>query len=201
MNAPDQFFDEFEPLQERIRWAQACLGTDKQIAQGKMMLEEFREFFGKWRPQITGHAEVSRMMDDLFQKMNTMERHLHQVFWTHLNVVVGARKEWAVAEAMLQALVAITVLRREMPEKLRPGFEQILRDHSDGEFDAEQAYRETEQDVTEAEDKFRKALAGLEVDWPERVDAALRERLEKLEIAGANDWQSQIGGEIKKLAD
>ena len=127
MNAPQQFFDEFEPLQERIRWAQAGLGTDKQIVQGKMMLEEFREFFGRWRPQVAGHAEVCRQLDDLFQKLNRMERHLHQVFWAHLNEVIGTRKQWLAAEASLKATVAITVLRREMPEKLRDGFERSFR--------------------------------------------------------------------------
>ncbi len=198
MNAPQQFFDEFEPLQERIRWAQAGLGTDKQIVQGKMMLEEFREFFGRWRPQVAGHAEVCRQLDDLFQKLNRMERHLHQVFWAHLNEVIGTRKQWLAAEASLKATVAITVLRREMPEKLRDGFEKILSDHS---FDAESAFREGEKEIAEAETKYRRELAGLEIDWPERVDAALRERLEKLEMAGADDWQAQITGEIEKLGD
>ena len=30
------------------------------------------------------------------------------------------------------------------------------------------------------------------MDWPERVDAALRGRLEKLDVTGANDWQAEV---------
>lgn len=199
MKPPEQFFDEFEPLRERIRWAQAGLGTEKQIAQGKMMLDDFREFFQKWRPQLKGHAEACRLMDTLLGQMDTMERHLHQVFWAHLNEVIGARKEWIQIEALFQAMVAVITLRKQMPEKLRDGFEQILRDYAKGEFDAEKEYRESEKDVVEAEAKFRKALAGLEVDWPERVDAALRERLEKLDVESANAWQAEVTAQIEKL--
>jgi hypothetical protein len=192
MKPPQEFFDEFEPIRERIRWAQAGLGTEKQVVQGKMMLEDFREFFGRWRPQIAGNEDACRLMDDLFQKMKTMERHLHQVFWAHLNEVIEARKEWLVAEASLKATIAITVLRKEMPEKLRDGFEKILSDHS---FDAEKAFREGEKEIAEAETKYRRGLAGLEIDWPERVDAALRERLEKVDMAGANGWQAEVGAQ------
>src|ERR1017187_2922013 len=169
MNPPQQFFDEFEPLHERIRWAQAGLETDRQIAQGKMMIEDFREFFDKWHPQIAGHAEACRLMDDLFQKMNTMERHLHQVFWAHLHEVIEVRKEWTSAEAIFKAVVAITVLRREMPEHLRAEFEETIRDPETGaSFDAETHFRETEQAAVAAEAKFRKELTSLAVDWPER---------------------------------
>jgi len=201
MKPPEQFFDEFEPIRERIRWAQAGLGTEKQIAQGKMMLDDFRDFFRKWRPQINGHPEACRLMDTLRGQMDKMERHLHQVFWAHLNEVIEARKEWIQIEAIFQAMVAVITLRKQMPEKLRDGFEKILRDYAKGEFDAEKEYRDSEKDVTEAEAEFRKALAGLEVDWPERVDAGLRNRLEKLEVEGAKAWQAEVAAQMEKLGD
>lgn len=42
---------------------------------------------------------------------------------------------------------------------------------------------------------------GLEADWPERVDAALRERLEKLDAQAANVWQAEVAAQLEKLEE
>jgi len=44
------------------------------------------------------------------------------------------------------------------------------------------------------EEKFCKALEGLEVDWPEQMDATLRERLRTLDGPGANVCPAELAG-------
>jgi hypothetical protein len=190
MNPPQKFADEYWQMRERMDWLTAG-GITEDIGKAKLFLGEFFEFHQKWQTQITD-AKLSKGLKISHQAMDGLRVKLEKIYWAHLHEVITARKEWLLAEGIFKALVAVTVLRREMPEKLRPEFEKILADHSPGGFDAEKEYRETEQDVTEAEAKYRKALTGLEVDWPERVDAALRERLEKLDGNGAEAWLAEV---------
>jgi hypothetical protein len=192
MNPPDEFIDEYWKMRERIDWLEASGITGEDIGKAKLFVGELLEFYEKWHPVIKD-AELRAGLQAAHGGMEDLRIKLEKIYWAHLHEVIEERKEWLVTEAILKGLVAVSVLRKQMPEKLKDGFEQILRDHSmGGEFDMEKAFRETENDVADAEAKFRKALAGLEVDWPERVDAALRERLEKTDMAGANAWQAEV---------
>ncbi|MSU62564.1 MAG: hypothetical protein EXS31_09230 [Pedosphaera sp.] len=62
-------------------------------------------------------------------------------------------------------------------------------------------YQDAEAAAEEEEAKFRKALAGLEVDWPERVDAGIRERLQKLDGTGGNDWQVEVEARMQQVGE
>ncbi|MCX6896268.1 MAG: hypothetical protein NTZ16_12380 [Verrucomicrobia bacterium] len=186
MKPPQEFIDEYWQMRERMDWLRAGGIDGKDIGKAKLFVGYLLEFHEKWQPVIQD-PELRRGLKAARAGFEALRAKLEAVYWAHLHEVIEARKEWFLAESIFQALVAVTVLRREMPEKLRPEFEKVLAEHSSGGiFDAEKEYRETEQDVTEAEAKFRKALAGLEVDWPERVDAALRTRLEALDGDKAN---------------
>jgi hypothetical protein len=190
MKPPQKFADEYWQMRERMDWLTAG-GIAEDIGKAKLFVGYVVEFYEKWQP-VVKDPELSRGLKIARAGFEDLRVKLEKIYWAHLHEVIEARKEWLLAEGIFKALVAVTVLRREMPEKLRPEFEKILADHSPGGFDAEKEYRETEQDVTEAEAKYRKALAGLEVDWPERVDAALRERLEKLDGNRAQAWLAEV---------
>jgi hypothetical protein len=191
MKPPDEFIDEYWKMRERIDWLEASGITGEDIGKAKLFVGELLEFYEKWHPVIKD-AELRAGLQAARGGMEDLRIKLEKIYWAHLHEVIEERKEWLFAEAIFKGVVAITVLRRQMPETLKAGFEQILLDHSPGGFDAEKEYRETEKNVADAEAKFRKALAGLEVDWPERVDAALRGRLEKTDMTGANAWQAEV---------
>ncbi|HEY0549184.1 MAG TPA: hypothetical protein VGF13_06245 [Verrucomicrobiae bacterium] len=69
------------------------------------------------------------------------------------------------------------------------------------EFEPATYYRDAEASAAGEEAKFRKALAGLEVDWPERVDAALRGRMEQLVGSGATAWQAAVSSQLAALGE
>lgn len=192
MNPPDVFFEEYWKMREHIDWAEAGLGRGQDVAQGKMVLGEFREFYEKWHP-IINVPELREGMEEMHEHMEkSLGRHLPQIFLAHLHEVIEARKDWWTAEQLLKMSVNFINLMKHAPPQMRPELEKIHRDYMKKEFEPVTYYQDAEAAAAEEEAEFRKALAGLEVDWPERVDAALRGRLEKLDATGANDWQAEV---------
>ena len=196
MMPPQEFADEYWQMRERLDWLMAggiVGGQDgKDLSKAKLFVAGLQEFYEKWQPVIQD-PKLSRGLKTVRGRFEGLRVKLEKIYWAQLHEVIEARKGWASAEAIFKALVAITVLRKEMPEHLRAEFEKTIRDRETGaSFDAETYYRLTEQNASVAEAKFRKELTGLAVDWPERVDAALRERLEQADMAGANQWQAEV---------
>jgi hypothetical protein len=194
MKPPGEFFEDLERLQSHFDWMAAAFNgnDDDDVSKGKLMAAEFREFEQKWGTKIRD-AEFRDALAAVRKIMAGLESKLEELRRRHLQKLIQARKEWMNAESFLQATVAITVLRREMPERLRAEFEETLRDPETGEsFNAEKHFRECEQRIAETEADYRKAWAGFEVDWPEWADAAMRSRLEKLDAEDARRWETEI---------
>jgi hypothetical protein len=199
MKPPDEFIEEYWKMRDRLDWAEAGLGRGQDVAQGKTMLEEFRAFYEKWHPVINV-PELREGMEEMHTHMEkTLGRHLEQLFLAHLHEVVEARKDWWTSEQLLKMSVNFIALMKHAPEQLRPGLEKIHRDYMKKEFEPTTYFQDAEAGAAEEEAKFRKALVELEVDWPERVDSVLRERLEKLDGTGANDWQAEVSSQSAAL--
>jgi hypothetical protein len=125
---------------------------------------------------------------------------MEAVFWSKLNLVISARAEWLAAEAFFRASVTVAAFLRDMPEEMRAKIKATSREPNIAVLlDGERAFREAEEMVNESEASFRKDLAALEVEWPERVDATLRQRLEKLDGADAQAWRVEISAQLEKL--
>lgn len=192
MTPPDEFIEEYWKLRERMGWANAGLGRGQDVAQGKLLLADFREFYAKWHPVIN-IPELRAGMEATHERIEkTLGVHLEQIFLAHLHEVIEARKDWWTSEQLLKMSPGFINLMKHSPEQLRPGLEKIHRDYMKKDFVPETYYRDAEADAAGEEVKFRKALAGLEVDWPERVDAALRGRLEQLDGGAGTDWQMEL---------
>jgi len=196
---PEAFIDEYWKMRERMDWANAGLGRGQDVAQGKTFLGEFRDFYARWHEVIT-FPELREGMETMHRHIEkTLGVHLEQIFLAHLHEVIEARKDWWTGEQLLKMSVNFIALMKNAPPQMRPELEKIHRDFMKKDFEPETYYRDAEADVAENEANFRKALAGLEVDWPERVDAAMRERLEKLDGTGANEWQAEVAAHMEKL--
>lgn len=199
MKPPDEFIDEYWQMRERMAWAEAGLGREQDVALGKAFLQEFRDFYEKWHPVIQ-IAELRAGLEEMREHLErTLGRHLEQIFLSHLHEVIEARKDWWTGEQLFKGSVNFIALMKHAPEQLRPGLEQIHRDYMKEEFEPTKYFQDAEASAAGAEADYRKALVGLEVDWPERVDAALRERLEKLDGKGANEWQVEVEAQSAAL--
>ena len=199
MDPPEGFVEEYWSMRERMDWAESALGRGQDLAQAKTVLEDFHNFYDRWRQFITD-AEVCEGLDRAREHMEkTLGRKLDCIFLAHLEEVIEARKDWCVSELLFEATLNFIGLMKHVPPRMRSELEKIHRESMQCDFDAETDYREAEADAAESETLFRQALAGLEVDWPERMDAAMRARLEKLDVAGANDWQAEIAAQFGEL--
>src|SRR5882672_5834225 len=128
MKPPDEFFEDYEQMRERMEWAQASLGRGHDLAQGKTFLEEFRHFHEKWYPVITD-PEIREGMDAACAGLEqTVGRGLEKMFLTQLHEVIDARMDWQVGELLLKTSVSFIGLMKEAPPELRPGLEKIYRD-------------------------------------------------------------------------
>jgi hypothetical protein len=202
MKPPEEFFEDLGRLTSHFDWTAMALGgnDDEDASKGKTMAAEFREFEQKWGTQLKKEEdgpEFRNAMDTMRKCINELELKLEELRLKHLLKLIEARKEWMRADLFLKGTVAITVLRREMPERLRAEFEETIRDRETGEsFNAEKHFRECEQRIVETEAGYRKALAGFDVDWPESADASLRARLEKLDAEDAKRWEAEISSKL-----
>jgi len=128
-----------------------------------------------------------------------MEQKLETIYLMHLLEVIEAREEWWVAEKLLESDVIFIKLMKLAPPELRPEMEKIHRDHMGKDFEPISYYQQSEADTVESEAKYRKALAGFEVDWEERIDAALREKLGIADGVNYEEWQAEVSAQIAKV--
>lgn len=198
MKPPDQFIEEYWKMRERMDWAKAGLGRGQDVAQARLVVEDFREFYEKWHPVITD-AEFREGMEAARAGMEKLNTGLEKVFLAHLHEVIEARKDWWTAEQLLKMSINFISMMKHAPPELRPELEKIHRDHMKKEFEPTTYYQDAEAEAAGEEAKFRKALTGLEVDWPERVDAALRARLEQSDGAGADEWQAEVATRVEQV--
>ena len=202
MKPPEAFFEEYQRMRQHMRWAEAALGRGQdEIAQARTVLEEFREFHQRWHPVI----QIPELREGIVGMMEIMEstlgRGLEKVYLSHLHEVIEARKDWWMAELLLPLAVKFIRLMKSAPPPLRAEMEKIHREKMGKEFDPTTHYQDSEREAAEDEADFRKALAALAADWPERVDAPLRERLERLDGPAAQKWQVELSAQLEGLED
>ena len=187
-------------MRERISWAQSALEQGRDLAQARTVRSEWEDFYGRWHGK-TAVPELEAGIESMHQLVTaSLGATLERIFLTHLHEVLEARKDWLAVETLLKADVAFIEIMKAAPEAARVELRKIYRDHMKKEYDAETCYRDAEEDAAESEANHRKVLSALEADWPERVDAALRARLESLDGIAANAWQAEIAQRLAALS-
>ena len=201
MEPPKQFFEDLEALRTHFKWATLSLdrSDDDDVEQGKMTLSDFREFDAKWG-DLVDDPEFKQAMVAIRGFMERLEIKLKELCLRHLLKVIKARLDWLEAEALFGLAVRICMVWRGIPEDRRPDFENIFH-YTDPEkaFDGEQQFRAYEARANQTEADFRLELTKFGASWPERLDALLRERLEKLEGKQAGEWVKEINEEVAEL--
>ena len=198
MKPPEEFFEDYQNMRTHLEWAQAGLGKGDDVAQGKLAVAGFREFYEKWQPKIRD-PELRDGVEAVRESVARLQRQLERIFLAHLHEVIEARSDWWVSEQLFKSSLAFIKLMAVVPPQMRSDLEKIHRDSMGEEYEPTAEYQDAEASANESEAKFRKALAAFEIDWPERVDAAMRARFEQLDGNGANLWQAEVAAQAEKL--
>ncbi len=175
-----------------MKWLQQALGRGEDVGAGRAFIAEFRDFYNRWHLVIQD-KQLAAAMEIVRREIDTgLGRKLEKIYFAHLHEIVEKRKDCWIGEQLLKGTLHFINLMKHSPPEMLPELQNVYREHMKKEFVPETCYRDAETDCALNEKDFRKALAGLAADWPERVDAALRERLEKLDADGANAWQTEL---------
>jgi hypothetical protein len=197
MNLPDGFSEEYAVMRERFEWAH-LRGSDLDVPAAKLAVEDIDGFLQRWRGKV-GIPEMETGMSAVAAWVERMNGQFDLIFLSHLREVVEARREWLVAELTFKAEQQCIWLIQHGPPQLRPGLEQIHREHMGREFDPAVEFRETEAHADQRERQYRQALAGLEVDWPERLTPQIRQRFAQPEPADFAAWVDDLNEKASAL--
>ncbi len=193
---PEGFHREFEPLRQRFAWLE--------VQRDRITIAELRELHGltcafvdRWQPQRFVHPPTRALLASLRKYTQNMVRQMELHFLASLQEAIETRLAVVRAQAFLEAEVAMSGLAK-IPE-VRPEIERIHREHMGRAYVPEREYRESEADADAAEAAFRKSMAEFAADWPDRLDAALRQRLLEADGAALRAWWEEIGREVALL--
>ncbi len=183
-------------MRERVDWAMSAVGRGQDLAQAKTIMDECEDFYTRWHDVIT-IPELRAGIEALHQLVvEGIGATLERSWLEHLHAVIEARKDWLAGEALLRCDIQFIEIMKVTDGPPRLELEKIYRDHMKKEYDPEECYRDAEAGVAENEADFRRLLAVLEADWPERADAALRARLEGLDAASFVAWQTEVAQQL-----
>ena len=192
MKPPDKFFEDYAKLRAHLDWARSSMaGGNVDIPQARMVAEEFREFIKRWQGRVKD-PEIAEALKPLAAWSENMTEHLERVFLEQLQVVLKARRDWFVSELFIKGTISFAGTMKEVPSQMRPELEKIYRESMGEDYDAATDYRQTETDAEASEAAFRKALAKFETEWPERMDAAMRQRLAQINLDGLTAWDKEL---------
>jgi len=172
--------EDYARMRTHFAWAIQSMATGHvDIAQAKLVVGEWNEFVAKWLPQIK-EAEVVAGIKKIDEVVKKMHQTLDRVHLEHLAKVVAARRDWFLSELLFKLGIAYANIVKDCPPKLLPGLLKIYRDSTGEEYEPTKDYRQSEAAAEQAEADFRRELARLECDWPERTSAAVSQRLVNL---------------------
>ena len=193
---PDEFWEDYVKVRTHFEWAEISMrGGDVDIPQAKLVVEKFGAFLRQWQSRIKD-AEIAEVLTRLVAWQENLALCIERTWFEQLQQALEARRDWRVSELLFKASINYAALIKECPPHLLPELKRIYSDSMGKEYDPAEDFRDADASAEESEAKFRKELAKLECDWPERVDAALRERLGKVDERALAEWQKEVAGAL-----
>ena len=193
---PEEFWEDYVQVRTHLEWVEAGMGGGAvDIPQVRLVAEAFGEFVTKWHGRIRD-ADVAASVARFAAWRDKMARTLELIYLEQLHTVLERRRDWIVSEMFIGLAVNFIELMKHAPPEMRPELEKIYREHMGEEYDPAKDFRDTEKSIEQSEADFRKELAKLEIEWPERVDAAMRERLIKVDDPELADWQKEVAEKL-----
>jgi hypothetical protein len=121
MKPPDAFIEEYWEMRERMDWAAAGLGRGQNVAQAKLLVEDFRAFYQKWHPVIKVPELCAGLEAAREHIEKNLARGLEKVFLAHLLEVIEAREDWWTSEQLLQMSINFINMMKHAPPTITPG--------------------------------------------------------------------------------
>jgi hypothetical protein len=185
--APGKWMEEYVASKERCEWAARGL-QDNDVVQAKLTLDDLRGFVERWH-QYLGDELLEKALEDVCENALELESQLETRYRSALRQLIQRRLLLLAEQRAFRNAVAYLKMIRITPGYMRRELKKMLGQYEAGEFDPERFYRASEQRLDEREDEFKHALAGFQLDWPERLTDELRHRL--------NDWNLELLGRWK----
>ncbi len=185
-----QLIDEYNILQEHRSWAERGI-EDRDVSQLKLILQEARDFLDRWQGK-SGEPQIEQKLIELRENNRRVAAVLQGWFLETLYDLIGKRIDWLVQEERFRFSVEFIQVTVNAPSDLRPELEDVFQESAGRDFDPERLYRESEAAAECTEKEFKKALATLEVDWPERVNERLHRRLSATDLRQLESWMNGI---------
>lgn len=200
MHPPPEFEEEFLAMRNRMEAGFAEVETEEdQIREAKATLRLCGDFFRRWHALIESSPEIQNAVSSIREHLAVMGESLETLYLTELQAVVSARRTFAAADDLFRALVPMYQVMTKVPA-FRDDVIAQLEAETGRKTDPTEMFRQSEAAVAAEEDQYQAALGELQAGWPERCDAALRERLATLTVAQANAWEEEIKAQRAKLA-
>ena len=137
----------------------------KDAHQARIVVKCFQEFYKKWQPLVVD-PELPSDIHQRQARIESLRLKLERIYLAQLHAVIEYRKVWFMARTIFKNIETVPVVPPEI--------------------------QAAENEAGKTEKIYRRALACLTFDWPERVNAALTNRLEALDFAGAIRWQEEL---------
>lgn len=198
---PARFEEDFDQFIAALILVHEAMKHDRvDIVQARYLVDDFHELQARWNDRVGKAAQ--RRLTEVGRAMEFVRRRLELVFRRQLCGVLNARAKWGTAELEIERLKAFIGFVKTAPEPLHSQLLADFRKDNNGcEFDPVAVFREAVKGGDEAEHDFRKALTCLDIDWPGRVDSALRQRLHEADADALSAWIKDLTSGLAALTN
>ncbi len=150
---------------------------------------EFRRLYERWHPRLLRFPHALRALENMESVLSgTLER----AFTLQLLDVVRACLALRAAEVCVAATMETLDAMQGATEEELIEHRRQQREALGEEIDADRDLAKAEEDVYEGEQLMADRLSVLAAAWPDRVNAALRERLDRLDVKSAEQWAKKL---------
>ena len=176
----------------RERWKSVERGMEvHDVSRLKLSLKIANEFLDRWQGK-SGERAIERTLSELRDKNRRITAVLDSWFLVALHRIIDKRVRWLITEHRFRFAVDYIQAVQNAPRVLQMQLQDFFFDGFGYEFHAERLYRESEAAADRQEREYNHALSALAVDWPERVNAELRNRLSATDPRQLRRWKAML---------
>jgi hypothetical protein len=174
----------------RERWKSVERGMEvHDVSRLKLSLKIAQEFLDRWQGKSSERA-IERTLSELREKNRRITAVLNSWFLEALHRIIDKRVRWLITEHRFRFAVEYIQAVQNAPRVLQMQLQDFFFDEFGYDFHAERLYRESEAAADRHEHEYKNAVSALATDWPDRVNAELRDRLSTTDPRQLRRWKA-----------